>query len=52
MASDPSGNLYEKVLGQLSGGGAGALPPARVSAAVVLWRRLEGAARTTSRSSG
>ena len=40
MADDPSGNVYEKVVGTpLS---SGALPPARVSAAVVLWRRLEG----------
>jgi endoribonuclease LACTB2 len=42
MASDPTGNLYEKVLGQLPGNEPGALPPARVSAAVVLWRWLEG----------
>src|SRR3954468_5827335 len=40
MANDPSGNVYEKIVGTpLS---SGALPPARVSAAVVLWRRLEG----------
>jgi ribonuclease/clavin/mitogillin len=41
MASDPSGNVYEKVVGTLLGGG-GALPPPRISAAVVLWRRVEG----------
>jgi ribonuclease/clavin/mitogillin len=35
-----SGNVYEKVVGTpLS---SGALPPARISAAVVLWRRVEG----------
>ena len=40
MASDLSGNVYEKVVGKpLQEGG---LPPARISAAVVLWRRLEG----------
>jgi ribonuclease/clavin/mitogillin len=40
MANDLSGNVYEKVVGTaLSAGG---LPPARISAAVVLWRRLEG----------
>src|SRR5436309_1397027 len=41
MASDPSGNVYEKVVGTPLGG-ADALPPPRVSAAVVLWRRVEG----------
>jgi hypothetical protein len=40
MADDRSGNVYEKIVGTpLS---SGALPPPRVSAAVVLWRRLEG----------
>jgi glyoxylase-like metal-dependent hydrolase (beta-lactamase superfamily II)/8-oxo-dGTP pyrophosphatase MutT (NUDIX family) len=40
MADDRSGNVYEKIVGTpLS---PGALPPPRVSAAVVLWRRLEG----------
>lgn len=40
MANDPSGNIYEKVVGKpLQEGG---LPPARISAAVVLWRRREG----------
>jgi ribonuclease/clavin/mitogillin len=40
MADDRSGNVYEQVVGTpLS---SGALPPPRVSAAVVLWRRLEG----------
>ena len=42
MASDPSGNVYEKVIGKPLGGQSG-LPPARISAAVVLWRRREGA---------
>ena len=42
MASDPSGNVYEKVIGKPLGGPSG-LPPARISAAVVLWRRREGA---------
>jgi len=41
MASDLSGNVYEKVVGTPLGG-ADALPPPRVSAAVVLWRRVEG----------
>jgi glyoxylase-like metal-dependent hydrolase (beta-lactamase superfamily II)/8-oxo-dGTP pyrophosphatase MutT (NUDIX family) len=41
MASDPSGNVYERVVGTPLGG-ADALPPPRVSAAVVLWRRVEG----------
>ncbi len=46
MASDPSGtvdkgNVYEKVVGTPLGSG-GALPPPRISAAVVLWRRVEG----------
>lgn len=41
MASDPSGNVYEKVIGQPLGGQSG-LPPARISAAVVPWRRREG----------
>jgi endoribonuclease LACTB2 len=41
MASDPSGNVYEKVVGTPLGG-ADALPPPRVSAAVVLWRRVAG----------
>jgi endoribonuclease LACTB2 len=39
MADDRSGNVYEKIVGTLS---SGALPPARVSAAVVLWRHREG----------
>src|SRR6476661_9194406 len=40
MAEDLAGNVYEKVVGTpLS---SGALPPARISAAVVLWRRIEG----------
>src|SRR3954471_8538793 len=40
MASDLSGNVYEKVVGKpLQEGG---LPPARISAAVVLWRHVEG----------
>ncbi len=40
MADDLAGNVYEKVVGTpLS---SGALPPARISAAVVLWRRVEG----------
>lgn len=40
MADDLAGNVYEKVVGTpLS---SGALPPARISAAVVLWRRIEG----------
>ncbi len=40
MADDLAGNVYEKVVGTpLS---SGALPPARVSAAVVLWRHVEG----------
>jgi glyoxylase-like metal-dependent hydrolase (beta-lactamase superfamily II)/8-oxo-dGTP pyrophosphatase MutT (NUDIX family) len=40
MAEEPSGNVYEKIVGTpLS---SGALPPARISAAVVLWRRCEG----------
>ena len=42
MAGDLSGNLYEQVVGRPLGPEPGALPPARVSAAVVLWRRLEG----------
>jgi len=42
MASDPSGNLYENVVGRPLGPQAGALPPPRSSASVVLWRRLEG----------
>jgi endoribonuclease LACTB2 len=42
MASDLSGNLYEKVVGRPLGPEPGALPPARVSAAVVLWRWQEG----------
>lgn len=45
MASDSSGtssgNVYEQVIGKPLG--ETALPPARVSAAVVLWRRREGA---------
>lgn len=40
MASDLSGNVYEKVVGTPLG--SDALPPPRVSAAVVLWRRVEG----------
>ncbi|HEV8581778.1 MAG TPA: MBL fold metallo-hydrolase [Thermoanaerobaculia bacterium] len=43
MADDPSGNLYEKVIGKPLAGESPALPPPRVSAAVVLWRRREGA---------
>jgi endoribonuclease LACTB2 len=40
MADDLAGNVYEKVVGTpLS---SGALPPARISAAVVLWRHVEG----------
>jgi ribonuclease/clavin/mitogillin len=40
MADDLAGNVYERVVGTpLS---SGALPPARVSAAVVLWRHVEG----------
>ncbi|HEX3555828.1 MAG TPA: MBL fold metallo-hydrolase [Thermoanaerobaculia bacterium] len=42
MANDPSGNLYEKVVGQPLGPEAGALPPPHASASVVLWRHLEG----------
>ncbi|HYX23997.1 MAG TPA: MBL fold metallo-hydrolase [Thermoanaerobaculia bacterium] len=42
MASDPSGNLYEKVVGHPLGPEPGVLPPPRVSASVVLWRHLEG----------
>jgi ribonuclease/clavin/mitogillin len=42
MANDVSGNLYEKVVGRATGAESPALPPARVSAAVVLWRRQEG----------
>jgi ribonuclease/clavin/mitogillin len=46
MASDASGNVYEKVIGRPLGDPSGSqsgLPPARISAAVVLWRRREGA---------
>lgn len=46
MASDTtakSGNLYEKAVGRASGSGLPALPPARASASVVLWRHREGA---------
>jgi glyoxylase-like metal-dependent hydrolase (beta-lactamase superfamily II)/8-oxo-dGTP pyrophosphatase MutT (NUDIX family) len=39
MANETSGNLYEKVVGRPLGPSPGVLPPARVSAAVVLWRR-------------
>ncbi|MFI5042688.1 MAG: hypothetical protein ACHQNA_12720, partial [Acidimicrobiales bacterium] len=42
MAADPSGNVYENVVGLPLGPQAGALPPPRSSASVVLWRRLEG----------
>jgi len=42
MADVPSGNLYENVVGRPLGPEAGALPPPRSSASVVLWRRLEG----------
>jgi glyoxylase-like metal-dependent hydrolase (beta-lactamase superfamily II)/8-oxo-dGTP pyrophosphatase MutT (NUDIX family) len=42
MADDLSGNLYEQVVGRPLGGTSSTLPPARVSAAVVLWRRQEG----------
>jgi glyoxylase-like metal-dependent hydrolase (beta-lactamase superfamily II)/8-oxo-dGTP pyrophosphatase MutT (NUDIX family) len=42
MADDVSGNVYEKVVGQPLGPEPGALPPPRISASVVLWRRLEG----------
>src|SRR6185295_4441295 len=42
MAPDPSGNLYEQVIGRPLAEAPG-LPPPRVSAAVVLWRRREGA---------
>ena len=42
MANDPSGNVYENVVGRPLGPQAGALPPPRSSASVVLWRRLEG----------
>ena len=42
MASDLSGNLYEKVVGQPLSGESPALPPPRISAAVVLWRWQEG----------
>ncbi|HEX4963410.1 MAG TPA: MBL fold metallo-hydrolase [Thermoanaerobaculia bacterium] len=42
MATNPDGNVYEKIVGTPLGPGAGALPPPRVSASVVPWRRLEG----------
>jgi ribonuclease/clavin/mitogillin len=42
MATDPSGNVYENVVGRPLGPQADVLPPARSSASVVLWRRLEG----------
>jgi ribonuclease/clavin/mitogillin len=42
MAGEPSGNVYENVIGQPLAGESPALPPLRVSAAVVLWRRREG----------
>ena len=42
MADDPSGNLYETVIGQPLAGESPALLPPRISAAVVLWRRREG----------
>ena len=42
MANEPSGNLYENVVGRPLGPAAASLPPARSSASVVLWRRLEG----------
>ena len=45
MAEDPtsSGNLYEKVVGRAQSSELPALPPARASASVVLWRHREGA---------
>ncbi|MFL6195760.1 MAG: MBL fold metallo-hydrolase [Thermoanaerobaculia bacterium] len=43
MANDASGNLYEKAVGRAAPADAPALPPARISAAVVLWRRRAGA---------
>lgn len=43
MANDASGNLYEKVVDRPATGEPAALPPARISAAVVLWRRHESA---------
>jgi glyoxylase-like metal-dependent hydrolase (beta-lactamase superfamily II)/8-oxo-dGTP pyrophosphatase MutT (NUDIX family) len=39
MANEDGGNLYEKVVGRPLGVAPGGLPPARISAAVVLWRR-------------
>src|SRR5947207_1331046 len=42
MADDSSGNVYEKIIGQPLAAESPVLPPARVSAAVVLWRRREG----------
>ncbi|MFY9820289.1 MAG: MBL fold metallo-hydrolase [Thermoanaerobaculia bacterium] len=42
MAADPSGNVYENVVGVPLGPHEAALPPTRNSASVVLWRRLEG----------
>src|SRR4029079_18043056 len=42
MANDPSGNVYENVVGRPLGPASGSLPPPRVSASVVLWRRVEG----------
>jgi endoribonuclease LACTB2 len=43
MAEDLPGNLYEKIIGQPLANESPALPPPRVSAAVVLWRQREGA---------
>jgi glyoxylase-like metal-dependent hydrolase (beta-lactamase superfamily II)/8-oxo-dGTP pyrophosphatase MutT (NUDIX family) len=43
VATPLSGNLYEAVIGRPLAAGSPGLPPARVSAAVVLWRRREGA---------
>ena len=42
MANVNQGNLYEKLLGRVAGGGMPELPPARASASVVLWRRTGG----------
>jgi len=43
MADVPSGNLYEKVIGQPLAAGSPGMPPPRGSAAVVLWHQREGA---------
>ena len=42
MADDPSGNVYEQIIGKPLAAESPGLPPPRISAAVVLWRRREG----------